>query len=435
MRTARTNGRAWLAAGVFAWSAALGGCEGILGTGSLSDRTAADGSSDATTAPDGGPDAAVDSRGAPETAADIDTGADSRVAPDTGGDVAEASRDAPTEADVGVPPHCAGTLCGSTCCPAGAACTSGSDACTIPTLSSTAASALMLWLAADLELDCQAGSVASWGNLIGSHGATPFSAAALPDGGLVGPHTGPACGAAGHTINGIAVPYFPAPNDGPPYVNGTLDVDLAFLDASPFTIFVVERRWSGVFRPENFGGQFFLGTETPDEANTPTHKALQLGYVQYLSNSDGGPCTQLTFDVTFGGISSAIPADGNNVAAPVSIDAFRNGPLDGMDAYVNGILLGPTTVYNQLFELQYGSRVNRARASRERTRPPVQRRHRRGPRFRLRADRERPPGRRELPRGEVGPGRFHHEWRVMPVIRGPRPPTAGARTSRRRRRR
>jgi hypothetical protein len=180
-----------------------------------------------------------------------------------------------------------------------------------------------------------------WDDLSG-HGnnAGTTSSSPLPDGGPVGAHTGPTCNAPSHAINGIAVPYFTDANDGPPYVSGTFDVNLGFLTGSPFTIFMVERRWSGM--RSNDTPNLALGTQSPLDpppSGQPTAlSTLQVGYVAYNTGTGGVHCPQLSLDLGNWGAQNVVPANDAGTPAPLSIDTFRMGPSTGLHAWINGYL-------------------------------------------------------------------------------------------------
>jgi hypothetical protein len=225
-------------------------------------------------------------------------------------------------------------------CPPGTACSNGR--CALP-LSGPAASTLKLWFTADRGLDCDAAGLATrWEDQSGrGDDAVPFNNATLADGGTIGVHTGPFCHAPGHAINGIDVPYFSAPYDGPPYVNGTFDVDLSFLGNSQFTIFIVERRWATVFRAANANVLSMFGTlMTPTEVQPDPNHMISLGYSNWATYSDGGPCLQLAEDLAFFGVSNVAAPSDPGVPAPLSIDTFALGPAAGVVTYVNGVAQG-----------------------------------------------------------------------------------------------
>ena len=249
----------------------------------------------------------------------------------------------------------AGTACGSICCAPGQSCTAGQ--CAVP-VSSAAATTLMLWLTADRGLQCGEDNLATgWVDQSG-HGnnASTTSTSPLPDGGAVGAHTGPTCNAASHTINGISVPYFTDANDGPPYVSGTFDVNLGFLTGSPFTIFMVERRWSGM--RANDTPNLALGTQSPSDPPSTGQPApfstLQVGYVAYNTGSTGAHCPQLSVDLGNWGTQNVVPANDAGTAAPLSMDTFRMGPTTGLHAWINGYLqLGSNG--SQVLSATYGA--------------------------------------------------------------------------------
>jgi hypothetical protein len=214
--------------------------------------------------------------------------------------------------------------CRQTCCGPGLACVSG--LCAIPSLSSSSAGELRLWVTADRGLDCVNGRATSWTDQSpAKRSVSTTTAAAGPEGGIIGTHAGPVCNAAGHTLGGIPVPYFDSPNDGPPYVNGSFDVDLSVLSGTPFTIFVVERRWARTPGRANW----MLGTLAPPGA--PGFSTLQVGYVDYTA------CPSLAIDLAHDGAlnsTSVVPSGG---PAPASIDSFvANGGK--MRVWVNGSL-------------------------------------------------------------------------------------------------
>jgi hypothetical protein len=207
----------------------------------------------------------------------------------------------------------------STCIGGNCMCNDGGFTCLDP----------QLWLTADQGLECSGGTATAWTDLSPQHRAvTAVTAAPGLDGEPVGAHLGPSCNVPGHTLNGVAVPYFGDPADGPPYVNGTLDVDLSFLSGSPFTIFVVERRWA----PPRLVGQanFYLGTLLPP-GGTPSYSTLQVGFVSY------NPCPELVIDLLFDGalnVTSPVPATG---PAPAEIDAFRSDGEKPGQVWVDGV--------------------------------------------------------------------------------------------------
>jgi hypothetical protein len=339
----RTTGRAgrwrWLLLGV-ACGSGVAGCEGLLSTGALADRPAEDaGSPDATTITDAPPEERTT---------------------DTAADVPPVVTDSPVDAPAEAPVACSGSVCSiggrsgtcvnGSCLPLNnGPCLPVSDGSCLP-VSSSAATELGLWLTADRGLTCDANNIGTgWADQSG-HGddATTTCNASLPDGGTVGVHTGPACAAPGHVINDIPVPYF-AGSDGPPYVSGTFDVNLGFLTGSPFTVFLVERRWSGM--RANFAPNLALGTEFPTDppgSSPPPLSTLQVGYVAYNSGLGGVHCPQLSLDLGNWGSQNAVPPDDAGTAAPLSIDTFRMGPTTGLTVWINGHIQSATNSYQTL---------------------------------------------------------------------------------------
>jgi hypothetical protein len=138
-----------------------------------------------------------------------------------------------------------------------------------------AASHLQLWLTADRGLDCEGGTVTRWADVSGNERHA-----------VNGSHQGPACARNTHALAGVQLPYFSGPGREPPFIDGTLDVDLRFLEDTDFTIFVVERRWADGTR-ERGPNEELIGTDFRDGTSACPQSGYQinLGYAYY----DGYP--------------------------------------------------------------------------------------------------------------------------------------------------
>lgn len=193
-----------------------------------------------------------------------------------------------------------------------------------------AASHLQLWLTADKGFDCDTatGRVKAWRDQSGHGRDTSTVYGQLP----------PRCQT--HTLNGIDVPFFDAPaSKNGEFVDGTLDVDLGFLQGTEHTIFVVERRWAD--RTAKMDACRILGTTQADETLTCAskaafHSALQVGYVYY----DGFPAVGMDF--TCLGCGARIAPVPIVPPAPAAIDMSRFAVISGSEFWVNGIEIGWT---------------------------------------------------------------------------------------------
>ena len=176
-----------------------------------------------------------------------------------------------------------------------------------------ARSHLQLWLTADRGVRCDngTGTIATWTDLSGHHrNATS------------GAHKGPACHATLHALAGVDLPYFSAPGDRPPYIDGTLDLDLGFLAHTDFTIFVVERRWadgSRVDRPN----QELIGTDFNRDPRQCPEAGYQitLGYAYY----DGIPTLNYESNCyrPWSGTRGPVPPTPALPPGPLAIDMLR----------------------------------------------------------------------------------------------------------------
>jgi hypothetical protein len=155
-----------------------------------------------------------------------------------------------------------------------------------PSPPTVASSHLRLWLTAKTGITCTSGRVTNWADQSQNHDD------ALPQNNQLGPQC--QISASPHLLNGIDLPSFSAPTANGNIIDETLDVNLAFLANSNYTIFAVERRWADY----PTGYEFVLGTTVPLalEVTWPgcgpssANKALAFGYVYY----NGGP--QFTLD-------------------------------------------------------------------------------------------------------------------------------------------
>jgi hypothetical protein len=155
---------------------------------------------------------------------------------------------------------------------------------------------LGLWLTADKDLSCTSSDVTAWNDQSALHNnATPVAG-----------HPGPRCTG---TLKGTTVPFFPAPPTDPPYVDGTLSVDLGFLSNSDYTIFAVARRARDV-SPGSLGwssilGTFPTGNGNCDGADSSVNTSLTFGFGGSTSFVVGHYCSDLV---------ATIPAFTNPVA-------------------------------------------------------------------------------------------------------------------------
>lgn len=202
-----------------------------------------------------------------------------------------------------------------------------------------------LWLSADRGLTCSAGQVSLWQDLSGN----------ADDATLINESVGPLCQLSPpHLLNGIDIPYFSAPNNGN-VVDGTLDVDLTFLEGSSYSIFAVERRLVPTSSPAPVAN-FILGTEGPYQGalngctdNPNQYSALQFGYAYYA-----GP--ELVVDHTCYGLQAAsIPAP-----APISYDSVRFSPSLGIQLYVDGSEVAASLLDNMPLQLASNGSIGRA---------------------------------------------------------------------------
>ena len=189
---------------------------------------------------------------------------------------------------------------------------------------------VQLWLAADLNVACDAGRVTTWHDRSGhARDATPGAA------------LGPRCGA--RTLGGLPVVTFTAPPSEAPYVDESLEVDLSFLLSAAYTIFIVERRALDRAVPDAW---FLMGTQVSNEAAIKancggnsgiTDTALQLGY--FKQPVDGGFETYLFLDHTCIGLAGTamVPRVDGSTPAPPSVVTARLDPSDNRYLYVNGV--------------------------------------------------------------------------------------------------
>lgn len=200
-----------------------------------------------------------------------------------------------------------------------------SDASTLPDalsdaglpLPAVAPGHLALWLTADRGVTCGAGTITSWADQSGK-GVSVTS----------GAHLGPRC-AAGHTVNGVDLPFFDTPTPtSAGFFDGSLDIDLAFLNGTDYTIFVVERRWG------DRGPTDSILLITKDECG-----GFHFGYVYY----DGFP--ELDDEQSAGcgaGTKGRTPDAG--MPSPLSVDATRLASADAglRQVWQNGIEIDGT---------------------------------------------------------------------------------------------
>ena len=173
---------------------------------------------------------------------------------------------------------------------------------------------LQLWLTADRGVHCGDGTVTTWRDLSGHHRDA-----------ISGSHKGPECNATAHALAGVDLPYFSAPGNEPPYVDGTLDLDLGFLARTDFTIFVVERRWADGTSVNN---EELIGTDVRGDPRWCPQAGYQinLGYSFY----DGFPT--LNYESfcyrPWSGTRGQVPSTPAPPPAAVAIDMLRLAQAD-----------------------------------------------------------------------------------------------------------
>jgi hypothetical protein len=171
---------------------------------------------------------------------------------------------------------------------------------------------LQAWLTADRGVTCTAGEITLWTDQSSNHRDANH-----------GSHKGPQCPPTLHALAGVNLPYFSSPGTTAPFVDETLDFNLAFLTGTDFTIFVVERRWAD----RSFGGgnnAFLIGTDMPNDL-TPSCPAagyqIDLGYSYY----DGFPT--LNYESVcyrpYSGTRGQVPAAAALPPSPTVVDMLR----------------------------------------------------------------------------------------------------------------
>jgi hypothetical protein len=170
---------------------------------------------------------------------------------------------------------------------------------------------LQVWLTADRGLRCTSNEVTAWLDQSGQgRDATR------------GTHKGPKCPQALHALDGVNLPYFSSPGSSPPFNDETLDVDLAFLANTDYTVFVVERRWADRTAASG-GNEMLIGTDAPAGASGCPSSGFQisLGYGFY----DGYPALgyeSLCYQ-PFTGTRGQAPATPAQPPAPATYDMLR----------------------------------------------------------------------------------------------------------------
>jgi hypothetical protein len=171
---------------------------------------------------------------------------------------------------------------------------------------------LQAWLTADKGVVCANGEVTTWLDESGKHRDA-----------VKGSHLGPKCPTTLHRLAGMNLPYFSAPGTSAPFVDETLDVDLAFLAGTDYTIFVVERRWADR-TPTSGQNEMLIGTDLPTDVNATCPSAgdqISLGYGYY----DGFPT--LGFEsvcyMPFSGTRGRVPDASALPPSPAVVDMLR----------------------------------------------------------------------------------------------------------------
>jgi hypothetical protein len=178
-------------------------------------------------------------------------------------------------------------------------------------LPTVAPSHLQVWLTADRGLRCTSDEVTAWLDQSGrGRDATR------------GTHKGPQCPQTLHALHGVNLPYFSSPGSSPPFNDETLDLDLAFLANTDYTIFVVERRWADRTAASG-GNEELIGTDAPAGASGCPSSGFQisLGYGFY----DGYPALgyeSLCYQ-PFTGTRGQAPATPAQPPAPATYDMLR----------------------------------------------------------------------------------------------------------------
>ena len=195
-------------------------------------------------------------------------------------------------------------------------------------LPAVAAGHLQAWLTADKGVDCVNGEVTTWLDQSGKHRDA-----------VKGSHKGPQCPATLHTLAGAQLPYFSAPGTAPPFNDETLDLDLAFLAGTDYTIFVVERRWADR-TPASGQNEELIGTDLPTDINAScpsAGKQIDLGYAFY----DGFPtlgyesiCYQ-----PFSGTRGRVPDAASLPPSPTAVDMLllSQNVADSPTVWQNGV--------------------------------------------------------------------------------------------------
>jgi hypothetical protein len=182
---------------------------------------------------------------------------------------------------------------------------------------------LALWLTADRGMTCETtitpNRVTLWQDQSGGgHDATPAAA------------NGPHCLLAGHAINGQDVPSLTATStdrDGDVFA-----VDLSFLVASDFTIFVVERRQTA-YRAMSY----LIGSALPADAGvqdgcTSTGAGQQAFFAGFADSA--------TFRASVWGdacdIDVPVPEQ-DVVNKPITVDVIRYEAASGYRLFINGV--------------------------------------------------------------------------------------------------
>ena len=182
---------------------------------------------------------------------------------------------------------------------------------------------LALWLTADRGMTCDTtvtpNRVTLWKDQTGGgHDATPAGV------------NGPRCLVDGHAINGQTVPSFTAPSGD--RESDVFAVDLSFLVASDFTIFVVERRQTAFRRMS-----YLIGSALPPDAGvqdgcTSTNAGQRAFFAGFADSaifraSVWGDACDLDVQV----------AEQDIFNKPVAVDVIRYEAASGYRLFVNGV--------------------------------------------------------------------------------------------------
>jgi len=202
----------------------------------------------------------------------------------------------------------------------------------------------ILWLRADLDLECQPYSdgkqrVTVWHDQSG-HQNDAVARTGKP---------GPLCGSDAFPLNGVVDPYFA--DDNSDFASLILDVDLTPLLGSDYTIFVVERRRGDKY--ENY----VIGTliPTPDNfdcsATGPNpYRGLHFGY--RLDDT-------YTLEEFCDGLRVTVPVLTGTPVPHVDVGWFSQAPDAGQQIFVDGVFLGADHSQNKPLQLATGGAIGR----------------------------------------------------------------------------